>query len=73
MAQLLTTRVQMDMSEILSHCRLHKPFSLIKEDGAYIVAEYLDALEVESEELSSVRLGCWSGGGGGGAIKDCLA
>ena len=43
-AQLPTTRVQMDMSEILSHCRLHKLVTLIEQDGTYTVAEYLGVL-----------------------------
>ena len=32
----------MEKREILSNCRLHKPVSLIEEDGTYTVVQYLD-------------------------------
>ena len=53
-----TTRVQMDMSEILSHCWLHGSDTLIEEHSTYTVAEYLDLMEVEEGELSSLQLDC---------------
>ena len=41
------TRVQMDMSEILSHCRLHKPVTLVEDGSTYTVAEYLGVLMLQ--------------------------
>ena len=40
-AQLLTRRVQMDMSEFYFYGRLRRSVTLIEGDGTYTVAEYL--------------------------------